>query len=297
MNELINLAKQFKDIDIQNDVELTENIEEENCEIIVLNDGGYAKLTYLTIQDTPLSDSAKYVCLTNNINTSFDLISLRSDHKEFTQKTEKYNYSIVQELTEYCFKYQMLRQEIDISIDFQQIKWQLSLYFNIEIKSKAQASLEETDLHTLSDKKKTLIEQLTYLYINKLSERAKNSIVNAIDNSSPFHSFEKLFIKDFNFNKLKNVGSNTVIELSELKNKWRDFTCEIIQNDNNTELDAIYISVQLQSKFDMDTESIKEIMDNIIICGYVPIFNIISILLEKKIIFDELKYEIFKNVF
>jgi hypothetical protein len=294
-DELISLAKQLKDIHFQNDTTLNKILVEEKPEIIVLNDGNYFKLTYHLIENTALSDNAKYVCKFNKIYTLFDLISLWSDNIEFTKRIERHNYAIRQELTDYCLKYQILIKDFDIIIDFQQIKKQLSLYFNIELKSENQILLEETNLSTLSNIKKDLIEQFTYLQINKLSERSKNSILNAIDNTSPFNSFEDLFLKDFNFMKLKNVGSNSANELSELKTKCKNFIFEIVQNDSNIELKVLYVRNKLQSNFDIGTDVLNEITEKILFCGYVPIFNIINILLQKKIIFEDLRYEIFKH--
>jgi hypothetical protein len=169
------------------------------------------------------------------------------------------------------------------------------LYFTIEIKSENQGLVKQTSLSSLSKIKKDLINQFVYLNINKLSERSKNSILNAIDNTSPFNSFEDLFLKDSNFSKFKNEGSNAAVELSQLKTKCRKFIFEILQNDSSIELQALYISIQLQRNFDIGTDVLNEIKEKIIICGYVPIFYVINILLQKRIILNGLGYEIFKH--
>jgi hypothetical protein len=230
------------------------------------------------IEIEKISQRVLHVCAYNGLNTISDLIEHYREYGTFIKLRNCGQKSNV-ELTRIYFNYCMLLPDPEL----------------VSVKEKP----ELFDLFdSLKTQQKVILNNILSSRIKTLQIRAFNALQKFLGNNFTFANYYKLIIssKDFNFNKIRNVGAGTTIELEKINNEIIDYFKLISTIKTEKELNQEYLYSLLDSHFNISSIHKRQINleSN---SEKIQIFRIIKLLIDNDYIFDNKRTVIFKNLF
>jgi hypothetical protein len=141
-------------------------------------------------------------------------------------------------------------------------------------------------------KKSILNKQIDYILTN-LTVRSKSGMTSISATLNPKEIIETIFENGFHFNKYRNIGAGTVVELSEFKADISRFM-SFLNSITDEELSKEYVKLILKTNFVGLSKNLEKILEQAFDSnGKIKLFYLIGILIETEHLFNKNEKAIF----
>ncbi len=134
--------------------------------------------------------------------------------------------------------------------------------------------------------KSILNRHLEYL-VSKLSVRAYNGLCSISESLNPKEVFDKIFLSNFKFKSIKNIGNKSIAELDHLKSEIQSLN-EILLTLKEEQLTVEYIKLILKTNFANLPENFNQNFETTVdVNGKIKLFTLIKILIDSDQLFNK----------
>lgn len=142
-------------------------------------------------------------------------------------------------------------------------------------------------------KKAALNRHIDYL-LSKLNVRARNGIINLFGKKPTGNELiDTIFIKDLDFNEIRNIGEKSSLELFQFKKKISDFA-QILQTLDESQLSKEYTRLVIRTSLTNIPNGFDELLESAFdLNNKIKLFKLIDLLIKSDLIFTKAEKEIF----